>query len=156
MRRRLPAANKFGARVSPVGKMWTAAASLGIVLAHQDELAPGGQRGRDAYGERDPARSVEYEFLILEQAPRDPAQDGDDEPQAQREAVCERYRIEAVLDALFINPGPVDGIIDDRTSMAITQYAVEYGYSGPQSVSAPLLQHLEDEAEAMGLLDLIQ
>ena len=68
----------------------------------------------------------------------------------------ERYRIEAVLDALFINPGPVDGIIDDRTSMAITQYAVEYGYSGPQSVSAPLLQHLEDEAEAMGLLDLIQ
>ena len=68
----------------------------------------------------------------------------------------ERYRIEAVLDALFINPGPVDGVIDDRTVSAIAVYATEYGYSGSQTISAGLLQHLEDEAEAMGVLDLIK
>jgi hypothetical protein len=68
----------------------------------------------------------------------------------------ERYRIEAVLDALFIDPGTVDGVIDGRTTAAITEYAAEYGYAGPQEISAALLQHLEDEAEAMGVLDLIQ
>ncbi len=68
----------------------------------------------------------------------------------------ERYRIEAVLDALFIDPGTVDGVIDGRTTAAITEYATEYGYTGPQEISATLLQHLEDEAEAMGVLDLIQ
>ena len=68
----------------------------------------------------------------------------------------ERYRIEAVLDALFIDPGTVDGVIDARTTAAINTYAQEYGYTGPREISAPLLQHLENEAEAMGVLDLIQ
>ncbi|MGB1155838.1 MAG: hypothetical protein ACPG42_03390 [Alphaproteobacteria bacterium] len=68
----------------------------------------------------------------------------------------ERYRIEAVLDALFIDPGAVDGVIDARTTAAIAVYASEYGYTGPLEISAPLLQHLETEAEAMGVLDLIQ
>ena len=68
----------------------------------------------------------------------------------------ERYRIEAVLDALFIDPGTVDGVIDARTTAAINTYADEYGYTGPREISAPLLQHLENEAEAMGVLDLIQ
>ena len=68
----------------------------------------------------------------------------------------ERYRIEAVLDALFIDPGTVDGVIDARTTAAINTYATEYGYTGPRDISAPLLQHLENEAEAMGVLDLIQ
>ena len=68
----------------------------------------------------------------------------------------ERYRIEAVLEALFIDPGTVDGVIDARTTAAINTYAEEYGYTGPREISAPLLQHLENEAEAMGVLDLIQ
>lgn len=68
----------------------------------------------------------------------------------------ERYRIEAILDALFIDPGAVDGVIDDRTISAINQYSTEYGYTGPKEISTSLLQHLEDEADAMGLLDLIQ
>jgi hypothetical protein len=67
----------------------------------------------------------------------------------------ERYRIEAILDALFIDPGAVDGVIDERTMSAIGLYAREYGYSGPKEVSTSLLQHLEDEADAMGVLDLI-
>ena len=68
----------------------------------------------------------------------------------------ERYRIEAILDALFINPGPVDGVIDDRTSAAIALYAAEYGFAGEAVLSAELLQHLEIEARAMGVLDLIK
>ena len=68
----------------------------------------------------------------------------------------ERYRVEAILDALFINPGPVDGVIDDRTSAAIGLYAAEYGFAGEAVLSAELLQHLETEARAMGVLDLIK
>ena len=68
----------------------------------------------------------------------------------------ERYRAEAILDALFINPGPVDGVIDDRTSAAIGLYAAEYGFAGEAVLSAELLQHLETEARAMGVLDLIK
>jgi len=68
----------------------------------------------------------------------------------------ERYRTEAILDALFINPGPVDGVIDDRTSAAIGLYVAEYGYTGEAVLSAELLQHLETEARAMGVLDLIK
>jgi hypothetical protein len=68
----------------------------------------------------------------------------------------ERYRTEAILDALFINPGPVDGVIDDRTSAAIGLYAAEYGFAGEAVLSAELLQHLETEARAMGVLDLIK
>ena len=68
----------------------------------------------------------------------------------------ERYRAEAILDALFINPGPVDGVIDDRTSAAIGLYATEYGFAGEAVLSAELLQHLETEARAMGVLDLIK
>ena len=68
----------------------------------------------------------------------------------------ERYRVEAILDALFVNPGPVDGVIDDRTSAAIGLYAAEYGFAGEAVLSAELLQHLETEARAMGVLDLIK
>ncbi|MEC8037168.1 MAG: hypothetical protein VX152_02540 [Pseudomonadota bacterium] len=68
----------------------------------------------------------------------------------------ERYRVEAILDALFINPGPVDGVIDDRSSAAIGLYAAEYGFAGEAVLSAELLQHLETEARAMGVLDLIK
>ena len=68
----------------------------------------------------------------------------------------ERYRVEAILDALFINPGPVDGVIDDRTSAAIGLYAAEYSFAGEAVLSAELLQHLETEARAMGVLDLIK
>ena len=68
----------------------------------------------------------------------------------------ERYRVESILDALFINPGPVDGVIDDRTSAAIGLYAAEDGFAGEAVLSAELLQHLETEARAMGVLDLIK
>ena len=68
----------------------------------------------------------------------------------------ERHRIEAVLEALFIDPGAVDGVIDARTTAAIAAYASEYGYTGPQEISTGLLEHLEAEAEAMGVLDLIR
>ena len=54
-----------------------------------------------------------------------------------------RHRVEAILDALFVNPGPVDGVIDDRTSAAIGLYAAEYGFAGEAVLSAELLQHLE-------------
>ena len=67
-----------------------------------------------------------------------------------------RHRVEAILDALFVNPGPVDGVIDDRTSAAIGLYAAEYGFAGEAVLSAELLQHLETEARAMGVLDLIK
>ena len=50
----------------------------------------------------------------------------------------------------------LDGVIDDRTMAAIGLYATEYGYSGPKEITTGLLQHLEDEADAMGVLDLIQ
>ncbi|RZO32812.1 MAG: hypothetical protein EVA88_00465 [Rhodospirillaceae bacterium] len=68
----------------------------------------------------------------------------------------ERYRAEAILDALFISPGPVDGVIDDRTAAAIGIYASEYNFSGEAVLSTELLQHLETEAEVMGILDLIK
>lgn len=106
--------------------------------------------GANSANRREPSNSEGNAASLAAPPPKpDPAETADGKPLSRQELI---RRIQHSLEALGIDPGPVDGQMGSRTEAAIETYQRAQGLSVDGKVSPALLRHLTENLNGSGMV----